>query len=182
MASKYETKTLPELQRELMEKHKDKQIEWWAKQLAVARQDAFFAEQRIRAYIRSEHDKERNVSNLETINKSLVTLLKKAGFQQARLRVTEEFYECKYNDGLTQEQKDEGEECWGDPCECDECEECYKKKAVSIVCAYDYSIVDDALRYIGADLEDGTTEYEDLLKVEDVTNPKKPIVIWEATK
>lgn len=174
-------KKVLEIKKELLEKHGNKPVEWWAHKLAIARHDLSEETETVRVYHRASHDAERTADHLRIINRNLMRLLEKAGYQKSKLRVTENFYECKYIDGLTQEQIEDGEGCWAGHDECNECEECYKKMAVTTVCVYDYTIIDDVLQYIGADLGDGSTEFKDLLKVEDVTNPKKPIVIWEAT-
>lgn len=182
MASKYETKKLPELTSELLEMHRGKPLEWWAKQLATARKDAYMANESARTAHHSRHGSERRDDNMEIVNHNLVKLLKKAGFKLTRLRITEDWKGCKYNDGLSQEEIDDGEMCFPNEFNngCAECEELYYRRAIQNVFTYDYDIVDGAIDAITADLKNYETGEDILLKVEDISNPQHPIVIWEA--
>lgn len=182
MESKYKTKKIPELAKELLNKRRNEPVEWWANELAKARKDAYLAHESKRMLHTSRHYDERRGENMEIVNSNLLKLLKKAGFKQTRLRITEDWKGCRYNDDLSDEEKEDGQMCW--PTEynggCDDCESLYYQRAVQTIASYDYEIVDDALEAITAELKTYETGDDILLKVEDISDPKRPIVIWEA--
>ena len=168
--------------KELVERHKDKPVEWWARQLAYARENCGDAKEMYRRRCFSQIDTGIRVGDLEAINERMNRFLRKAGFGVTTLRITHDVSHCEYNENLTREQIEYDDEyCWRSGSECDDCDNLKLCREVVTVRAYEYQIVDAGVITTNTDFSMFESGYA-LIKVEDITNPKQPIVLWERGK
>ena len=155
-----------EIKEKLLQNHAGKPTEWWATQLANARAACMGGYRSKMEYMQRLHDAECEAQALLSINRNMTILLNKMGIPVTTLRVTyavEDWPNGTVCDGC--------EEC------CDDCEEIEVYDKTELLRVYDYCILGEVLDAITCEFK---SKRVNASKIVDITNPKNPIVLFEA--
>lgn len=171
--------TKKSLEEQLLLRNGHRPTEWWAKMLADARIKCEHAQYLLHTKWFDQGEKEIKLHQLEEVNNAMAEFLRKNGFQITTLRVTHDVQHCIENENLSPLEREETDNfCWLSGHDCDDCDANRICRNVEKIRVYDYEIVDDVLTALKSDFSEFESDYA-LIKVEDVTNPKRPVVLWE---
>lgn len=151
----------------LIKRHEDKPISWWAEQLTAERERTRQLQADLTKYKNEANEAQAEAEIVEEANRNMAAVLKKYGAKISCLRITRLTATCDYDFDCV------NEDIW-----CTGCEHSGSARIIHTENVFTYRIDSTGLSGITAEMRDFWVGIGDMVKVEDITNPKHPTVLF----